>query len=232
MVLQSQEITDALQDWLRTFDIRMFNDENVSVAATQIKAVLRALGSNIPSNAARLLLDGFENVKTPAFMQLCVTLGTTLSSSLLQSQQQANMSSKELCFQMLQDLEGRFIEFRTRRKWLANGHDGKAFRAALSSQNFEVNAARHDRLRGDGRSNKECHGCGEMGHLVRDCPKRRNACNPCRENGDNACPARRGNNEHNTRRGGNTHRSKRERFEKAFTMAFESLANETSSSES
>ena len=131
MVMQSQEVLDALQEYLRTWDIRTFNDENVTVACTQLKAVLRALGSNIPSNAPRLILEGFKNAKTPEFVQLCVALGTTLSSSLLQSQQQANMSIKALSFQLLQDLEGNFIGLRTQRRWKANGHGGKAYRATL-----------------------------------------------------------------------------------------------------
>jgi len=125
-----------------------------------------------------------------------------------------------------------FIEKQSRHLWLGTGHDGKVFRATLSGQDLEANAARRDNR---WTTDKACHGCGKVGHLVRDCPERRDADarSPRRENSDNARSTRRRDNEHKARRAGDkTHRSKRDRFEKAFTMALETLANEASSSES
>jgi len=233
MILQSQEITEGLHAWIRDFDIRQYDGENVTVAVGHCKAVLRALvSSGIPPNTPRDFLNGFAKASTPEFVQLCVSLATTLKSPLLQSQQQVNMPVKKLCFHMLQDLENLFIEKQSRHLWLGTGHDGKVFRATLSGQDLEANAARRDNR---WTTDKACHGCGKVGHLVRDCPERRDADarSPRRENSDNARSTRRRDNEHKARRAGDkTHRSKRDRFEKAFTMALETLANEASSSES
>ena len=43
MVLPNQEIIDALQEWIRPFDIHKVPGENISVACTQCRSVTRAL---------------------------------------------------------------------------------------------------------------------------------------------------------------------------------------------
>ena len=43
MVLRNQELIDSLNEWIRSFDIRKVSGENVSIAVTKCKAVIRAL---------------------------------------------------------------------------------------------------------------------------------------------------------------------------------------------
>ena len=60
MVLRNQEYVDALNDYIRTFDIRCFDGENVTTACTQLRAILRALDVyGLPANALRNILAGF-----------------------------------------------------------------------------------------------------------------------------------------------------------------------------
>ena len=56
MVLRNQETIDALQEWIRTFDIHTIPGENISVACTQCRAVIRAFESfGLPENALQCL---------------------------------------------------------------------------------------------------------------------------------------------------------------------------------
>ena len=49
MVLRNQESIDSLHEWIRAFDIQKVSGENVSIAVTQCKAVIRALdGFSLP----------------------------------------------------------------------------------------------------------------------------------------------------------------------------------------
>ena len=58
MVIRNQEALDALQTFIKDFDIRAYDGQNVSKAASHLKAVLRALGKDIPANAARSIVNG------------------------------------------------------------------------------------------------------------------------------------------------------------------------------
>jgi len=256
MIMQTQEIEDALVEWLREFDIRNYNGENVPTAIAHAKAVIRALGPKLPSNAARCLLDGFARASAPEFQQLCLTLSTTLRSNVLQNQTQIKMPLKRKCFDVLTDLGNLFIELRTRHKWVGSRHDGKAFRATRSPSDLAANAARRDKPYDQWVTDKTCHICGENGHLARGCPQGRNVD---ARNRNGRAPARRGDDVradrqrdgarparddarpprgdvHNNRGGERSRRPQRERevrrLRRAFNLAIETLANDASSSES
>jgi len=134
MVLCKQETVDALQYWIRNFSIRQIDGENVSAACTQCKGVIRALdGIGLSNNVLQCLLDGFAQASNESFKALCVSLSTTLHSTILQNGS-ANMSTKQKCFAVLKDLKTLFIELSTSRKWGGAGHDGATFRASLNDK--------------------------------------------------------------------------------------------------
>ena len=51
-------------------------------------------------------------------------------------------------------------------------HDGAAYRASLTDQALNAYAARGGKPFDEWVKDKKCHGCGEMGHIEKDCPKR------------------------------------------------------------
>ncbi len=72
MVIKNQEAKDALENYIRGFDITKFPGENVPTACLCLKAVARALGDDdLPSNTIRKVLEGFGKLSTKLFNNFC-----------------------------------------------------------------------------------------------------------------------------------------------------------------
>ncbi len=65
MVVRNQETQDALENYIKTFDITKFPGKNVPVTCLRLKAVARALEErNRPTNAVQRVLEGFAKSST------------------------------------------------------------------------------------------------------------------------------------------------------------------------
>ncbi len=63
MVVHNQEAQDALENYIKTFDITKFPGENDPIASLRLKAVAHALGErNLPMNAVQRVLEGFAKI--------------------------------------------------------------------------------------------------------------------------------------------------------------------------
>jgi hypothetical protein len=72
MVMKNQEAKDAIENYIREFDITKFPGENVPTACLRLKAVARALGDDdLPSNTIRKVLEGFGKSSTNSFNEFC-----------------------------------------------------------------------------------------------------------------------------------------------------------------
>jgi hypothetical protein len=72
MVVKNQEAKDALESYIKEFDITKFPGENVPSACLWLKAVAKALGNNdLPSNVIFKILEGFAKSSTKAFNDVC-----------------------------------------------------------------------------------------------------------------------------------------------------------------
>jgi hypothetical protein len=72
MIIKNQEARDALENYIKSFDITKFPGENVPTACLHLKAVAHALGNNdFPSNTIRKVLDGFGKSSTKSFNEFC-----------------------------------------------------------------------------------------------------------------------------------------------------------------
>ena len=72
MVVKNQEAKDALESYIKEFDITKFPGENVSSACLWLKAVAKALGNkDLPSNVICKILEGFAKSSTKAFNDVC-----------------------------------------------------------------------------------------------------------------------------------------------------------------
>jgi hypothetical protein len=220
MVLCNQENIDALQEYLRKFDIRNINGENVSVACGQIRAVIRSLEKfGLPANLVRSLLAGFGNATNDAFKKLCKTLAAMNRSTLMADT--SNISAKQKCFVILKDLENAYVELLTSNKWEGADHSGATFCAALSDDSLAAMAARvplEEYLK-----NITCFNCGKKGHKASDCPEEKKPHNKPRD-------------DHRDKKARDKPRDCRDkkardqrRFKKAYKAAIETFALDSSS---
>ncbi len=72
MVVKTQEAKDALESYIKEFDITQFPGENIPSACLWLKAVSKALGNeDLPSNVIRMVLEVFAKSSTKAFNNVC-----------------------------------------------------------------------------------------------------------------------------------------------------------------
>jgi hypothetical protein len=123
MVIRNQEAWDALEEYIKLFDIRNFPGENVPTACLKLKAVVAVLGDKLPSNAVRTLLEGFARASTKSFSSVCESKIAMRSDSIYASL----LTTIPLCNQvtlMLDDLEQKYQQLITAKKWEGIGHVG------------------------------------------------------------------------------------------------------------
>jgi hypothetical protein len=78
-VVKNQETRNALEEYLKIFDIRKFPGENVLLVCLCLKAFATSLGSNIlPTNVIRKLLEGFAKSAMVIFKDVHKPIGTPL----------------------------------------------------------------------------------------------------------------------------------------------------------
>ena len=79
------------------------------------------------------------------------------------------MTTKQLCFLILSDLETNFNDQTAGKKWNF-GQDGATFRASYNIY-LQSNVAGTIPYK-EWIEKRECHNCGELGHIARNCPHR------------------------------------------------------------
>jgi hypothetical protein len=183
MVIRNQEAWDALEEYIKLFDIRNFPGENVPTACLKLKAVVAVLGDKLPSNAVRTLLEGFARASTKSFSSVCESKIAMRSDSIYASL----LTTIPLCNQvtlMLDDLEQKYQQLITAKKWEGIGHVGMNH-----NNNSSYNITRDDEEWGYAayvRNNKsrkgylafdewaklqKCNFCGIQGHVRPQCKK-------------------------------------------------------------
>ena len=191
MVVRNQEAKDAMLEWFNTFDIRNYDNQDVSGACIRIMAIARALGNDaLPTNAVRRILNGFSHASNDTFKDLCNTTSAMMSSSLYAQGLKALSTSSRLRT-ILSDLESKYLELLGGKKWEGIGYEASAFKASLSNDGmvlyngemspndvFEeydearILAARNDKSLpfSEWVKTATCHHCGQKGHIKPRCP--------------------------------------------------------------
>ena len=171
------------------FDIRNVDGQNVPQACKGLRAISKALGSDLPSNAVRCVLAGMANASSSAFVEVCKTNMALMSSSLYkQSNVYKNLTTSECLDLILGDLETKYKELITNNEWAGIGHEASSFKAAMFNEaimmEYEADASAFAARTGkrlpfkDWVKTATCDLCGEKGHIKPQCPK--NPKNPNR----------------------------------------------------
>ena len=174
---RNEEAKTAMLAYVTEFDIRNVDGQHVPTAALRLRAICRSLGSDVPPNAVRCVLDGMKHANNDAFKCICETNSALLSNSLYQGTVATLLTQKHL-FSILSDLETKYTKLVQSKKWDGVGHEASTFKASLASgdwddyQEARICAA----LKGDKLPFDEwvkgatCHGCGKVGHIRLHCP--------------------------------------------------------------
>jgi hypothetical protein len=175
MVIRNQEAWDALEEYIKKFDIRSFPGENVPTACLKLKAVITVLGDRLPSNAVCTILEGFAHASTKSFALVCGSKIAMRSDSIYASL----VAKQTLCSQvtsMLNDLEQKYQQLITAKKWEGVGHRGEtlthnsSFNAAVEQEGMERSYAAYVRSKSrlpfeEWAKTQICHHCGKKGHV-------------------------------------------------------------------
>jgi hypothetical protein len=85
LIICNQEVWDALEDYVRIFDICNFPGKNVPTACLKLKAIINVLGDKTPSNAVCTILGGFTHASTDTSMDVCKSKIAMHSNSIYTS---------------------------------------------------------------------------------------------------------------------------------------------------
>jgi hypothetical protein len=173
MVIKNQESLDALEDYIKTFDITKFPGKNVPVACLRLKAVAKALGTDaLPKNIIPKVLEGFSKLSTKSFNKVWASQIALRRGSFLQDVV-INTSLYTQLVGVLTDLENSYLELVGGHLWEGVGHPG--LDQHISS--FNVTRGHNTKTPRDGlpwdewvRKYAKCTHCGKIGHIRPQCP--------------------------------------------------------------
>jgi hypothetical protein len=178
MVVQNQEAQEALERYIKTFDITNFPGKNVPTACLCLKAVARALGDkDLPTNAICKVLEGFVKSSTKLFNNFCASQ-TALHGGTFYRTLMKNTSLTNQLNDILNNLETSYLDLvggklwegviasPTRSSFVANYNNNEEIKkvmamAAIKKLPFDEWVKLH----------ATCHHCGEKGHIRPHCPK-------------------------------------------------------------
>ena len=176
MVVKNQEAKDALESYIKDFNITNFPGENVPSACLRLKAVAKALGDDaLPSNVIRKVLDGFAQSSTKAFNDVCSSQ-IAMRRATFYKEAMKNISLQNQLVDVLNDLENTYLELVGGKQWHGIGHAGMDQGSSFltSHDNDEARAlAAKLRIPWDDwvKIHGVCHYCHEKGHIRPKCPK-------------------------------------------------------------
>ena len=176
MVVKNQEAKDALESYIKDFNITNFPGENVPSACLRLKAVAKALGNEaLPSNVIRKVLDGFAKLSTKAFNEVCSSQ-IAMRRATFYKDALKNISLQTQLVDVLNDLENTYLELVGGKQWHGIGHagmnQGSSFLTSKDEDDARALAAKL-RIPWDEwvKIHGVCHYCGEKGHIRPKCPK-------------------------------------------------------------
>jgi hypothetical protein len=177
MVVKNQEAKDALENYIRDFDITKFPGENVPTACLRLNAVARALGDgNLSSNTIHKVLEDFGKSSTKSFNDFCssqiaLPRGCFYADIMKGKSLQYQLSS------LLNDIGVTYLDLVCGNKWegIVASPASSSFIASPHNNADECEAhalAAKSNIPWDEwvKLYAKCHHCGEKGHIHPNCP--------------------------------------------------------------
>jgi hypothetical protein len=119
----------GLLEWMKGFEIRKYDGENVEVA---FKAVLKALGAHAPPDPVRTLLQGLSHASNKDFEKLCDSQLCILDSVMYQRQLLADKTTPaQEVNEFGSVVVKRFTSMNQSMEWSGINHKGSVYRASL-----------------------------------------------------------------------------------------------------
>jgi hypothetical protein len=178
MVVRSQEARDALETYVKIFDITKFPGKNVPTACLHLKAVAQAHGENdLPTNLVRKVLEGFANSSTKLFNKFCTSQIALRCGSFYQTLMK-NTSLQNQLNDVLNNLKTSYLDLVGGKLWagISSSPQGSALIAGSGYkdkvEHAQAMAAMKNMLWDEWvKLYAKCHHCGEKDHICPDCPK-------------------------------------------------------------
>jgi hypothetical protein len=177
MVVKNQEAHNALETYIKTFDIKVFPGENVPTACLCLKAVAQALGDKcLLTNTICKVLKGFTKSSTDSFNAFCESQIALRSGSFYCNLMQSTSLQQQL-HNVLKNLEATYFNLVEGKLWVGVTASpcGSSFMAGTTNNDEIAQAcamAATKNLPWDEWVKKyaKCHQCGEQGHIHPNCP--------------------------------------------------------------
>lgn len=177
MVVRNQEARDALENYIKTFDITKFPGENVPTACLRLKAVARALNpKDLPTNIIRRVLEGFGKSSTMSFNEFCTSQIAMRRGSFYEKLMHSSPLQTQLN-DVLNDIEATYLDLAGGGKWAGvTASPTKAAFVVDCNIDEELEEARALALKKKlpfeewAKLYAKCHECGIKGHIRPHCP--------------------------------------------------------------
>jgi hypothetical protein len=116
LIICNQEVWDALEDYVKTFDIHNFPGGNVPTACLKLKAAINVLGNKTHSNAVCTILEGFAHASTDTFTDVCKS-NIAMCSDSIYTFLLAKVPLRSQVSLTLDNLEQKYQQLITAKKW-------------------------------------------------------------------------------------------------------------------
>jgi hypothetical protein len=129
---RSFEYTQALQNYITSFDVRATDGENVSIGLTRFKAALSGLAAHdVPPNALHHFLTGMSKASNKEFRTVCLSQIGLIKSPMYRFYSRDKTVHAQLA-EIASSLSDKYLALWSSNQWTGVSHQGSAFRASLT----------------------------------------------------------------------------------------------------
>jgi hypothetical protein len=176
MAIKNQEAKDALENYIRSFDITKFPGKNVPTTCLCLKAIAGALGENdLPTNTIRKVLECFAILLMTSFNNFCSSQIAVCQSSFYMNLMRGTSLQTQLN-DLLNDVKVTYLDLVGGQLWsgvIATPHQSSFLGGNVDNdtkfKDMQTMAAKIN-LPWDKwvKLYAKCHHCGNQGHI---CPQ-------------------------------------------------------------